>query len=103
MSEAVARLQPDSLDYWLAYWIAAARHIKRQGIGKIVDMTRFTHGDGVTALFESLGLAREQDAQNRAQSLVKPIKHYDEAYAGPLASEALELYEDLRQPSACLI
>ncbi|WP_428028077.1 sulfotransferase [Altererythrobacter sp.] len=103
MSEVVARLQPDSLDYWIAYWIAAARHIKRLGIGKIVDMTRFTHGNAVTQLYEALGLEQSQEALARAQDLVRPIKSYDEEYVGPLASEAMDLYEDLRQPSACLI
>jgi len=101
--EVLARLRPDSLDYWIAYWIAAARHIKRQGVGKIVDMTRFTHGNAVAALFESLGLAGAPAAQNRAQQLVKPIKHYDEEHPGPLAREAMDLYEDLRQPTGCLV
>jgi len=103
MEDVIARQSPDDLDYWIAYWITAARHIQRQGVGKLVDMTRFTHGNGVAALYEGLGLAISPPALAHAQGLVKPIKQYDGDIGGSLASEAMDLYEDLRQSAACLV
>ncbi|RPF71067.1 sulfotransferase [Aurantiacibacter spongiae] len=101
MERIMADHSPDSLDYWLAYWIAAMRHISVNGIGEIIDMATFTRSaQGVAALFQDLALAPAPQAQAHAQDMIRPIASYDNDGCTAFEEEALELYRNLRRRAA---
>ncbi|MDE1467571.1 sulfotransferase [Aurantiacibacter sp. D1-12] len=96
MEQVRADHSPDTLDYWLAYWIAAMRHAKESRSARFVDMTGFTHDpQGVLALYHLLGLEAAPEASAVAQAMVKAIRSYDTPVESTLADEALGLFEKL--------
>ncbi len=103
MDAVIAAHTPDSIDYWLGYWIAAMRHVQASGIGEVLDMQRFTSApDGVARLFDGLGLTAAPQAADAAQAMVAPIKSYGAPVESDLAREAMALYEDMRSKPDCL-
>ena len=97
---------PESVDYWLAYWISAFRHLSIQpGIEFIsyeslcAEATR-----GMTRLCEHLGIKASESAIATAASVFRspPIPRKDDVHPDPsLTNQVMELYESLRQ--RCLI
>lgn len=103
MQAVIAAHSPDTLDYWLGYWIAAMRQVQAGGIGEVLDMHRFTRApDGVAMLFARLGLSAAPEAAEAAQAMVEPIKSYHAPLDSPLAQEAMALYEEMRSKPDCL-
>ncbi|QZH75829.1 MAG: sulfotransferase [Erythrobacter sp.] len=103
MDAVIAAHTPDSIEYWLGYWIAAMRHVEACGLGEVLDMQRFTSApDGVATLFARLGLPAASEVPRAAQAMVAPIKSYGAPVESSLAREAMALYEDMRSKPDCL-
>jgi hypothetical protein len=104
MGEVIAHHDPLQPDYWIAYWIAAHRHLERGGAYAFVDMERFTGKPGMAAMFEKLGLAPAPEAAAAGDAMVHPMARYDASgeEGSPLVAEALEIYQRLRKSDACL-
>ncbi|WP_066553229.1 sulfotransferase [Croceicoccus bisphenolivorans] len=100
MEQAIAAYDPTTLDYWLAYWIAAYRQLDLDGQCVAIDMERFTEGDTtIGEIFEQLGLAGDDAASAFATATIRPMPQRREAAAcDPLLHEqALTLYGNLRE------
>lgn len=93
-------LAPDMPDYWLAYWIAAFRHVSARREGAIlVDQNRLRAAPNETmqALLGTLNLASDQDFSTffRAGSDDAPTHLFD----AQLMAEAEALYRSLAAAS----
>ncbi len=101
MENVRAEHASDTVEYWLAYWIAAMRHVRNARVARFIDMDGFTRDpQGVIALYHLLGLAPAPEACSAAQDMVKPIRAYDTPVESPLADEAMQLFGMLRDNAA---
>ncbi len=85
--EETAQLQPDSLEYWLRYWICAYRHLMQRDDIIWVDMQRFTRDAEIAPLLRQLDLAEDATVIEAARHTVRPITGYEET--APVAPESL--------------
>ena len=103
MAEMAAQHTPETLDYWLAYWTCAHRHLAKQSEPLFVDMGRFTQDKPVQALLETLELSPDPATVAQASAQIRPIKRYSASGEGDaeLIGQATELFESLRTRSFC--
>lgn len=103
MEEILGTYSPGSLDYWIAYWLCAYRHIAGQRGVTFVDMQRFCATAPVAQLFDHLDLAADGRASAAAAKLVRPMAQYDvdEKIDTGLARRARALFEELRMAGSC--
>lgn len=97
MEQAIAAHDPLTLDYWLAYWIAAYRRLAGETACEFIDMERLTGAFDANALWAMLDLPPDDAAGNDAARLVRPIPQASEAGdKSPLLDEARVLFANLR-------
>lgn len=74
MAEVISRFQPDQLDYWVGYWVAAYRHLAREKGLVFLDHAGFCANGAANfqRLCEFLGLKRDPAAARAAAALVRP-------------------------------
>lgn len=103
MTEAAGSYAPETLDYWLAYWICAHRHMAGLNGLLFVDMEGFTRDKPVLALLDALDLGADAETLAQAAAQIRPIKRYAPTDAGDagLIQEARELHQDLRARASC--
>ena len=99
LAELAAGLSPDSLDYWLAYWIAAFRAVSRHpGLCLVGFEDLCAHpGAGLQSLLDRLGLqADKTPVEQVAQVFKPPVERRSEYEAGPaLVEQAMACYKEL--------
>ncbi len=97
MEQVMAERDPLTLDYWLAYWIAAYRHLAGEKACEFIDMESLTGSFDPQALWAMLGLPADDAASSDAKALVHPIPQASEIAEGSaLRDEARELFASLR-------
>ncbi|MBV7378097.1 sulfotransferase [Maritimibacter dapengensis] len=98
MDAVIEAHDPKSLDYWLAYWICAYRHIAERDDVCFVDMERFTRAPDVAELLKRLGLRADEATEQAGTALVLPIKRYDrpDGVSDALFESADALFQSLR-------
>ncbi len=97
MEQVIESHDPLTLDYWLAYWIAAYRHLAGEEACELIGMEAFTGSFDPHALWTMLGLPADDAASSDARALVRPIpKVADAAENSALLDEALSLFAQLR-------
>jgi len=99
-------LRPESVDYWLAYWISAFEHLARQqGIRLICYESLCESGTaGIAKLVEYLEIQASPDAIASAASVFRPappVRSDTQTLPDGLINRALKVYEML-QPR-CLL
>lgn len=98
MDRVIAKHDPLTLDYWLAYWIAAYRHLAGEAACEFIDMEAFTGSFDPQALWAMLGLPADDAASSDARALVHPIPQASDGGEGSaLLGEARELFTQLRR------
>jgi len=95
-------LNPDNINYWLAYWINTFRHLSAQkGIDFISYETLCGQADrDIRRLSEHLGIKATEPAIADAVSVFRapPAPRKDEVRPDPdMTTQAMELYEPLLQ------
>lgn len=98
-SFATDGLDPEHVDYWLAYWIAGHRQFESDMRAVVLDMAALTNGTTpVEAVFDRLGLAPSAEALAHASGLLRPLpERRDDAGADEdLLKTATELFETIR-------
>lgn len=101
---AIARqYSPETIDYWLHYWIEAYRAVAGRDDCIFVDMERFTGQPDFVRFFEELGLAADAAAVAAAEELVHPIKRYEDGndINEDLVAEARAIHEAISLSPAC--
>lgn len=74
MDDVVEDRDPLTIDYWLAYWLAAYRQIEPDANSVIVDMERFTAGEtSVTRILERLSLDADEATLAFAKGTLRPM------------------------------
>ena len=106
LDELLGESAPESVDYWLAYWISAFRHLSiQQEIDFISYEALCTEAArGMARLCEHLGIKANGPTLAAAASVFRspPIPRKHDVRLDPgLTKQAIELYESLRRH--CLI
>jgi len=100
MANAVSTYDPLTIDYWLAYWIAAYREFTPGPECVLIDMERFTAGGtAVGHVFEQLGLACDKEASTFAAGTLRPMPTTREVPACDpiLLEQAMTRFGELRE------
>lgn len=103
MPEVIENRRPETLDYWIAYWTCAYRHLARLEDVLFIDMESFTKGARVGTLLATLGLSEDPVTMAAAKKTVRPMRSYRRPHgvADDLSDEALCLYEEILSTAHC--
>lgn len=90
--------RPDDLQYWLAYWTAAFRHLAECRKVTFVDYEGFcSDGGNFEALCEFLGLATDRDSIENAKRQIRPQAKADAPESRPENfSDAEAVFDEIR-------
>lgn len=99
LAELTVDRTPDSLDYWLAYWLAAFREISRHQKLCLVSFEDLCErpAAGLAGMLDCLGLSADREAIESVARMFKPAAtRRDEFAADPmLVEQALACYKGL--------
>lgn len=106
LSELIKELKPESLDYWLAYWIAAFEHMAKQPGIEFISYESFCKSGvkGITRLCEHLNIKTEMSTLEKATEILRappPKRGNNQAVQKDLMDHSSSLHENLLQ--RCLL
>ena len=106
LAEIGQNLTPDSIDYWIAYWIAAFRHLSQhQNVHFLSHETLCLKPESsLNSLLECLGLPADRESiQEAAQTIKSSSNRRPDGYTADrmLLEQAQECYQSLQ--GRCLL